>query len=159
MYEGQPLFADVDSFLRARGFDLFDLNRVYWRRPVRPSAGRGQLVFADALYFRSAGSIEGAASAGARLARAVLAAVAYGYLDYARALLDGGIQRQVFTKDQSHLASTWLERVAPKRGRVARLTGKMKGVGRLSNALAHAADVLRPDHWAYVDRRLGNTRK
>lgn len=32
LYEGQPLFADVDAFLRAAGFQLMDLQRGYWKR-------------------------------------------------------------------------------------------------------------------------------
>ncbi len=32
IYERQPLFGDVDEFLRAQGFELYDLNRYYWRR-------------------------------------------------------------------------------------------------------------------------------
>ena len=57
-YEGQPLFSDVDSFARAKGFELFDLNR-YWGKRVnmaKDQANRGQIAFADAIYFRSAGS-------------------------------------------------------------------------------------------------------
>ena len=54
-YEKQPLFSDVDSFVRSKGFELFDLNR-YWGNRVnmsKYSINRGQLIFADAIYFRS----------------------------------------------------------------------------------------------------------
>lgn len=55
LYHGQPLFADVDSFLRARGFELADLRRVFWKRAEFTAyPGKGQLVFGDALYVRSA---------------------------------------------------------------------------------------------------------
>ncbi len=54
LYCGQPLFADVDAFLRARGFELADLRRVYWKRAEFTAfPGKGQLVFGDALYFKS----------------------------------------------------------------------------------------------------------
>jgi len=157
LYEGQPLFGDVDSFLRSHGFELFDLNRAYWRYRAQPAAGRGQLVFADALYFRSADSIGTTPGAGLRLARMVLAAAAYGYVDYAHELLTRG-ERQALTQVERDQASSWLERAAPG-GRVASLTRKMRGFGRLSQALARVADALRPDHWAYLDQRLGNSRK
>ena len=43
LYEGQPLFADVDAFLRARGFRLFNLYEL-WCHPD------GQITAGDALY-------------------------------------------------------------------------------------------------------------
>jgi len=55
LYHGQPLFADVDAFLRAKGFELADLRRVYWKRAEFTAyPGKGQLVFGDALYFKNA---------------------------------------------------------------------------------------------------------
>lgn len=58
LYRGQPLFADVDAFLRARGFELADLRRVYWKRAEFTAyPGKGQLVFGDALYFKAAESL------------------------------------------------------------------------------------------------------
>ena len=52
-YEKQPLFADIDSYLRSSGFSLFDLKPCYWKRALlRPSQGRGQIAFADALYIK-----------------------------------------------------------------------------------------------------------
>ncbi|HEU5134912.1 MAG TPA: FkbM family methyltransferase [Steroidobacteraceae bacterium] len=53
-YENQPLFADVDSFMRANGFTLRGLRRTYWRNKAASyshSSG-GQLMHGDALYIR-----------------------------------------------------------------------------------------------------------
>ncbi len=36
MYLGQPLFADIDAFLRARAFQLFDLSATTCGAPARP---------------------------------------------------------------------------------------------------------------------------
>lgn len=160
LYQGQPLFGEVDSFLRASGFELFDLNRVYWRRPARPAAGRGQLAFADALYFRSADHLADASCrAGLPLAKAVLAAAAYGYVDYARTLLAWGRERQIFQNGEADLAAAWLQRADKRSGRLVRLARAVKGIGRVSRALGRLAENLRPDHWAYVDSRLGNSGK
>ena len=53
MYVGQPLFADIDRFLRGRGFQLFDLSRYHVRRSkVGPAPTRGQLLWGHALYLR-----------------------------------------------------------------------------------------------------------
>jgi FkbM family methyltransferase len=56
MYVGQPLFADVDTWLRGRGFQLFDLSRYRARREaLDPSVPtRGQLLWGHALYLRNA---------------------------------------------------------------------------------------------------------
>ncbi len=55
MYVGQPLFSEVDSHLRERGFHLFDLNpsRVpRARSPIHSKTHPGQLLWGDAFYFR-----------------------------------------------------------------------------------------------------------
>lgn len=49
MYEGQPLFSEIDAFLREQGFQLFDLHLGRWKRHKR---SKGQVVLADAVYFR-----------------------------------------------------------------------------------------------------------
>jgi len=53
-YKNQPLFSDIDNFLRPFGFQLFDLNLLNWKRSAgRQYGGRkGQLIMADALYFK-----------------------------------------------------------------------------------------------------------
>lgn len=54
---GQPLFADVDSHLRGRGWSLLGLRRVHWRRSAgldpRGTGYGGQLTQADALYYNA----------------------------------------------------------------------------------------------------------
>jgi FkbM family methyltransferase len=55
LYEGQPLFRDVDAFLAECGLTLFKLRRQEWvRRGFEHDAQgtAGQLVFGDALYLR-----------------------------------------------------------------------------------------------------------
>jgi len=49
LYRQQPLFADVDRFLRSRQFELCDLNRFFWRDQTNEQM---RCVFADALYFK-----------------------------------------------------------------------------------------------------------
>ena len=60
VYEDQPLFCDVDRFAREHQFELFDLRHYYWARKAQPDAARtaGQLVFADALYFKNQEAVE-----------------------------------------------------------------------------------------------------
>ena len=61
IYAGQPLFADVQSFMREQGFQLVDLIN-----PVRlpPAVRSGQvyedtLLFANAIFFRNNGNTQG----------------------------------------------------------------------------------------------------
>lgn len=51
MYAGQPLFAHVDTFLRARGFTLVKLRTESWRRETETKSPHGATVLSgDALY-------------------------------------------------------------------------------------------------------------
>jgi FkbM family methyltransferase len=55
LYSGQPLFADIDVFMRDRGFSLFDLeslNREVRRAELFSAQRPGQLLWADAIYVR-----------------------------------------------------------------------------------------------------------
>lgn len=55
LYVNQPLFSDVDVFLRSQDFSLFDLitsHRLRSRSPIQSFTHPGQLLWADAFYFR-----------------------------------------------------------------------------------------------------------
>jgi FkbM family methyltransferase len=54
LYADQPLFADVDTYLRSKDFTLFDLacsHRVRTRSPIISPLHPGQLLWGDAFYF------------------------------------------------------------------------------------------------------------
>jgi FkbM family methyltransferase len=90
LYEGQPLFAEVDALMRASGFELIDLDRVFWKRSTYADfEGKGQLAFADALYFRDIDSLLGGRRDPlAKAFRLAVVAVAYGMHDTAAAIAD-----------------------------------------------------------------------
>lgn len=55
LYVNQPLFADVDTYLRKQGFTLFDLASSYRPgacSPIQSQAHPGKILWADAFYFR-----------------------------------------------------------------------------------------------------------
>lgn len=55
LYCDQPLFADVDTYLRSQGFTLFDLSiarRVRRRSPICSTTHPGQALWGEAFYFR-----------------------------------------------------------------------------------------------------------
>ena len=63
LFNGQPMFWDVDAHLRERGWRLLGLRRNSWRRIPQASTSApgygGQLIAADALYVNE-GAISGA---------------------------------------------------------------------------------------------------
>lgn len=91
VYKNQPLFADVDTFLRGLGFLLFDLRPCYWKRGAGRSVGgpRGQVIWADALYLKGLPALRAGLAPLApelrksKVLRALSICLLYGYYDYA----------------------------------------------------------------------------
>lgn len=56
LYQGEPLFADVDIFMRQRGFTCIDLDIRRWRRRSLPACYDGmrvgQTIYADVVYLK-----------------------------------------------------------------------------------------------------------
>lgn len=97
LYRGQSLFPKVQEFVAAAGFDLVDLQRYYWKRQsYRHFRGKGQLVFADALYLRNvdafARGLERAAEPRSRLVKLAVVCAVYGLHDYAVDALQAGAE-------------------------------------------------------------------
>ena len=157
LYKGQPLFADVDLYLRDRGFALVDLRPVYWKRAAGRSIGGpyGQIIWADALYLKSTGALRelvaplNTAAGKAKLLKATSIAILYGYYDLALEIartIDGPL-----TAEERHTIDTRL--LAERKGRPSTAaTRVVAGVlHRLWKRLAPAADA-----WSISDPRLGN---
>jgi FkbM family methyltransferase len=88
VYKNQPLFADVDVYLRSKGFELIDLikfgHNPYAEMPSLRSASR--LLWSDAIYFRGTDAL---ATLGPQklLRAAYIAHVNYGMWDLAAHIL------------------------------------------------------------------------
>lgn len=89
MYVDQPLFSDVDSYLRQFGFVLFDLLRHRYRGQGYPREldTRGQLLYGDAFYLKDYQRLAEAGNKHAMIRLAVIAAF-YGFHDYALEIVD-----------------------------------------------------------------------
>ena len=91
IYEDQPLFGDVDSFMMDKGFALFDLKRYFWKRKDCKGTGsqKGQLVFGDALYFKTPEAILKTSNiTEGKVIRAIYIYLTYGYIDLSQVLLN-----------------------------------------------------------------------
>ena len=78
LYKEQPLFADIDHFLRARGF-MFHTFLGFGRRAIRPlmvnndpNAAINQMLWSDAVYIKPFGALLKGAKPSVLLKRAVL---------------------------------------------------------------------------------------
>lgn len=86
MYKEQPLYGDVDTYLRQFGFMLFDLDRYHLRRNSYPTGvdSREQIVWGQALYLRDFRSLTNEpAMLKHKLARLAVIAAHYGFHSYA----------------------------------------------------------------------------
>lgn len=156
MYEGQPLFADVDKFVRERlGLELWDIRRTHWKHKagLGTRTSKGRLIFGDALYLRPMATLElWRLSLGAdgpnKLAMLALSAIAYGFLDYAQVLLT----LRAFPPEAAELLSAQIRRPTFRPLR--------NGNARLFTLLDALAKAFRPWHrgWA-VAEELGSRRR
>ncbi|GAC1398756.1 MAG: hypothetical protein NVSMB52_12320 [Chloroflexota bacterium] len=89
LYREQPLFSEIDPYVRSFGFQLFDLSRVWYRRKALPRSldTRGQLLWGDALYLRDYKYFTERQLKVEALKLAALASV-YGFHDYAAEILN-----------------------------------------------------------------------
>jgi len=162
LYQRQPLFSDLDSFLRQFGFQLFDQRCGYWKRDAGKECGgpRGQLIFADALYFRSPQSFEQILSRideesrrKSKLLRAASLCILYGYLDYALELFDRlgrdfkAQEIDLFRKQIRAESQLWT--------RLPYFPGR----GKIADLFYALHQVVRSTHkgWAVMERELGNS--
>lgn len=155
LYEGQPLFNEVDSFVRANGFELFDLKRYYWRRKEGPKdrMEKGQLVFGDALYFRSPErvlSLNGISQA--QVIRAVCVYLAYGYLDLAQTLFRGANARGLLDETMGEKVSSIISQYHSTNH-----FSNFRGKGRLRRFFQNLSKRFGTGSWYYgADEVLGN---
>lgn len=154
LYEGQPLFSDVDLFVRQFGFDLIDLSAVYWKRSTGATVGnsKGQLMFADALYFRQPLILQGILRkidnivARSKVLRALSVCQIYGFFDYGFELLDI-MGSDLFDEEEILHLQTHLRTQAPSASRLPNFPGRerlAKAFMKLSRWLALRRHKIRP---------------
>ena len=159
IYQGQPLFADVDAFLRNLGYLLFDLRPCYWKRAAGRAIGgpRGQIIWADALYLKAMPALRATVSALARddqkskVLRALSVALLYGYHDYA---LEIARDAAALSPDERSLVEQQLRQGAGPSKPLTRFPGRRHLAAVLHRLWRKVR--LRDDAWSVSDPRLGN---
>ena len=109
LYKNQPLFNEVDTFVRNQGFELIDLRRYFWKRNGVEHYGerKGQLVFGDALYFRSPENIlamDGLTEE--KIIKAICIYFVYGYVDLGLTLLETAYRNRKISQDTFDMVSS-----------------------------------------------------
>jgi len=101
LYQGQPLFSEVNSFIESKGFTLIDLKRYFWKRSAKKySSNKGQLIFADALYLKEPEDIIALDGLNEeKIVRTTFIYLAYGYDDFATTLLDLSLKANLLSQE------------------------------------------------------------
>jgi len=104
---GRPLFGEIDAHLRERSFALFDLRQIArWRRRALAVdregwIGAGQLMYANALYFRDlpaeVASTGGSSVGGIGALKLAALADVFCYPDFGVEVLEAGVSAGWFT--------------------------------------------------------------
>ncbi len=161
MYQQQPLFSDVDSFVKKFGFQLFDLRPFYWKRSRYDKYGgpKGQIVYADALYLKDdqhtqflLDRIDEDHQKKAKLLRIISICLIYGYQDYAISLIESVT---CFNPEERKAIQEQFKRDIG----IFYKFPNFPGSGRLARIFYYLWNILEPWHKGWItggERRLGN---
>lgn len=145
-YKNQPLFPDIDLYLRDRGFQLLSIRRTFWRRknqlPAAQSPYGGQIVHGDVLYYRESLVEDGAGWGLANILKFLLILSAYRQDDFIMALLSEPhyLIRELSLASR-HMILGYLVPPNPMWIKIGR-----RILGRINNKrLRKAVDILRPE--------------
>lgn len=155
LYEKQPLFVDVHQCLSEKGFAIYDLRRYFWKRRVLEcfhAALKGQLVFGEALYFRTPENLINSECNLEKVVRAVCLYNVYGYFDAALSLIDLAMEKSVISREEYNELYSEI-----KSGIGRRYIPEFRGKGRIYSLLIKLANQFSLKSWGYgTDDKLGN---
>lgn len=156
MYKGQPLFDEVDVFVKSKNFSLVDLKRYFWKRKgTRNTTNKkGQLIFGDALYFKTPEQILKISNINQeKIIRSIYIYLAYGYVDLSQVLLQEAKNINLLTGEVfTSLVKTLKKYEKNEQGKSFRLRKK------LSNLFHKLSIIINQDeHYGFgTDKKIGN---
>ena len=155
LYKDQPLFHEVDSFVRKMDFELFDIRRYYWKRNDECNYGRhkGQLIFGDALYFKSPEQVLLMGDITLeKIVRSICLYLVYGYLDLAHILSDIARSKGLLTAETYDTVGLVISKVREKNP-----IPNFKGKGIIKNILQQITNLFSDNGWySGTDNSVGN---
>jgi FkbM family methyltransferase len=164
LYKEQPLFSDVDACIRdSLKLQIQDIRKTYWKYPIGIDIGaaKGQLIFGDALYFRSPYEILSWCSrfhkkeASDKILMACLMGIVYGYLDYSLCVLNQSSIGDFLDQD---MIDSWKSLIF-QYGKNLKYNGK--GTGKMAALFNYFYRICQPTHegWASFGHHLGTRKK
>ena len=155
MYEGQPLFSDVDNFVKDKGFSLVDLKRYYWKRQNNVNTGnsKGQMIFGDALYFKSPEQILLMPNISQeKIIRCIFIYLAYGYVDLAQTLLKNATNKELLSEEIHDLLLIELKKY--ENNKILKRFKMRRKIAELFHKLSKKIDP--GNDYSGTDRLIGN---
>lgn len=166
VYKGQPLFSEIDFFVRKElGLELWDISKTYWKynhKGMRSVPVKGRLVFGDALYFRPVETLVEWLShfenevAKQKIEALIQVVLLYGYIDYACALIEDNGVSTYFTITEKQEINDRIRKA--NKGFLI----KFKGSGRLHLVFLAIANLFKPVYKKFASRgelQLGSKMK
>jgi len=163
IFEGAvPKFSDVDSYVRKQGFELWDIQRHYWKRNIDKDHFelRGQLIFGNAVYFKRQETFDNLINAldddgiarQSKVLNAISICLLYGYPDYALEILEK--HQTLFPKNELRIARETIKNSFKKILNIPKFKGK-----EIANLFFFLGNFLKSDYGdgaAASDKKLGN---
>jgi len=160
IYCEQPLFLDVDQYMKEHNFDLIDLRRSYWqRKDYMNYRSRGRLIFGDALYFKSIPSFikslerNDSKSNHDKILKYVITCLIYGISDHAVFLLNQ-VREQGLLDD--NVCQKYIQIIIQKEKGIKRVLFDLFTLLKPLKQLLRRRLISGPRDWAGGDRSLGD---
>lgn len=133
LYKDQPLFSDIDHFLRPFGFQPFDMRTYHYKRKLGGNYGwkKGQMLYADTLYFRSVESMSQVLNIlpddfakKSKVLKMMSIAFLYGYIDYGFEIFNAF--KTLFSAEEQGLIQTSFNGAVRPESKIPKFPGRKK---------------------------------
>lgn len=120
VYKDQPLFSEVDLFLRKYGFHLMEIIRSkYWKRPIDNKfvKSRGQIMYGDVLYLKDIDAffemifgIHDESFRKAKILKALVISICYEHMDYGLEIIQRAIHEGLFNEKEKQILEDYINK-------------------------------------------------
>jgi FkbM family methyltransferase len=156
-YEKQPLFSDVDKYLRDFGFQLFDLHPCYLKRSAGANIKKtkGQIVFADAIYFKSIDKFDSLINSKksktekkAKVLKAIAICSLYEHHDYALEIFTRF--REDFNAKENQLILEQLKQHKENSYQIEKKIRNFRGRKNIADIFWNVWKTIQPEYWKSI---------